>query len=210
MTTTAFTLAVISPELAREENLASKVFVIAVAPILGASIASLLLALWRTLRGGPPFPTQPGHWLLVAVGIIAGTFMVLMAIGRMLPSPSPAMESFEFFFAVFIVIAAIVSAILLAIAAINDQLPLHWRLALRVVAASIGLIFACGCMMPLHGPASWAAPLAITIYLSGPGAVVSAAAADTVTGTRYDVFHWAGVATIPLMFGLPWVMFFFG
>jgi hypothetical protein len=40
-------------------------------PIQGACVASLLLLIWRKVRGGPAFPRQPGHWLLVVPGALA-------------------------------------------------------------------------------------------------------------------------------------------
>ena len=39
------------------------------APLFGAGVFALLLAAWRATNGGPRFPSQPGHWLLVISGI---------------------------------------------------------------------------------------------------------------------------------------------
>jgi hypothetical protein len=43
---------------------------LAVAPAYGASIAAMALASWRLMIQRPGFPTQPGHWLLIAAGVL--------------------------------------------------------------------------------------------------------------------------------------------
>jgi hypothetical protein len=54
------------------------------APLFGASAAATCLMAWRWIMGGPRFPSQPGHWLLVVSGLSAivslglrGMFMAL-------------------------------------------------------------------------------------------------------------------------------------
>lgn len=39
------------------------------APLFGASVSALGLMAWRLTNGGPRFPVQPGHWLLVISGV---------------------------------------------------------------------------------------------------------------------------------------------
>ncbi|QDU25167.1 hypothetical protein ETAA8_02290 [Anatilimnocola aggregata] len=46
-------------------------------PLWGAGAVAVLLMLWRFATGGPTFPSQPGHWLLVIFGITSTTAMFL-------------------------------------------------------------------------------------------------------------------------------------
>jgi hypothetical protein len=53
------------------------------APIFGAGLAACLLAGWRMARGGPQFPREPGHWLLVVGGmnaVVSLSFQLLMTL----------------------------------------------------------------------------------------------------------------------------------
>ncbi|MCH5375183.1 MAG: hypothetical protein JJ992_14520 [Planctomycetes bacterium] len=36
--------------------------------VYGPAIASLIMVVFRKIRGGPRFPSQPGHWLLLGIG----------------------------------------------------------------------------------------------------------------------------------------------
>ena len=55
-------------------------FALLQAPIVGAALGSLPLAVWQALHGKRGFPHQPGHWLLVLQGIsfLAGIIVTLI------------------------------------------------------------------------------------------------------------------------------------
>jgi hypothetical protein len=46
-------------------------YAVLMSPLQGAGVAAVGLMMWRRFRGGPPFPRQPGHWLLVISGVTA-------------------------------------------------------------------------------------------------------------------------------------------
>ena len=69
--------------------------------------AAVLLAAWHWRRRKHAFPSQPGHWLLVAQGIIWGTILTLVVTASLLPSPSALAEACEPLFALAMVVAVL-------------------------------------------------------------------------------------------------------
>lgn len=57
------------------------------APLCGVAFFSLLLMIWRLVRRGPHFPSQPGHWLMVIYGFaIACTWGIGLATAVWVPA----------------------------------------------------------------------------------------------------------------------------
>jgi hypothetical protein len=56
--------------------------------VYGAALAGLLIPFSRYLWGGAAYPAQPGHWLLVANGVIALVFCAVLAL-ESLPASEP-------------------------------------------------------------------------------------------------------------------------
>jgi len=53
----------------------------------GAAVGSLALWAYRRCRGRVGFPTQPGHWLLLASGLLTVLFSCQFAVGMLLEHP---------------------------------------------------------------------------------------------------------------------------
>src|SRR5262245_17595331 len=110
------------------------ILAILLAPILGASLTAPVLTIHQWLTGRARFPSQPGHWLALALGIIATMTLLLLSVAEMASSPSPLAEALEQVGALGLVGAAVGLAILLARIASTSPYPLRWTMCLRIVA----------------------------------------------------------------------------
>jgi len=167
-------------------------------PAYGAALAAASVAVWRAVRRIGGFPTQPGHWVAVLLGVATTGFFAAMV-----PSSDEPTQR---------VIATAVTAILAIVsclAAGATVQPRRWRLALRVAAAGCcGLVavMVAGLAAQLEGdvPAAWillvipGLAIGLAILMAGGATIV-----DFIRRQQYDFFHWLGILTLAALVAHP-------
>jgi len=166
-------------------------------PVLGAGLAALAIATWRLLRYEPDFPTQPGHWILMIVGMCTVVAMELHLIYRV------RLDGFGSNFIrtplfVFFCVTFLLPVITLAVAYYRVAEPLRWKRVFAIAGGSLGLFFGGCCAFPLEAPSA-AELIMLAIIYATPISMVVAAVLDIRSGRTYDVFHWVGVIVVPAL-----------
>jgi hypothetical protein len=164
-------------------------------PVLGAGLAALAIAYWRQLRHEPNFPTQPGHWILMIVGMCTVVAMELHLIDRV------RLDGFGSNFIrtplfVFFWVTILLPVITLAVAYYRVAEPRRWKRVFAIAGGSLGLLFLALCC-PLWPSA--ADLIILAILYATPISMVVAAVLDVRSGRTYDVFHWVGVVAVPAL-----------
>jgi hypothetical protein len=163
-------------------------------PLAGAAVSSLILLVYRRLTSGPPFPAQPGHWLLLvhglqtAVGWIA--HLVLVTLRRSyLDMPG-----------VLVLVAVCgVGAVASGVACWRLRDRGAWRLYL-LVSALLDLLVAGGWLFAFYAPyiGTGYMPFAPALQILGGLllglALLGLVVVELVRGVRRDWLHWVGVA----------------
>jgi hypothetical protein len=172
-----------------------RIVTVVTGPVLGAGLAGLAIAIWRQWRRRPGFPTQPGHWVLMILGMSTVAMSDLQLINR-LDGPGP------WFVVIPLTIlfwpASLLIPILLVAAYLRVPEPLRWRRVFAIAGASIALFFFCGCLFPL-GPPTPTQLIMAALFYATPISIVVAAVFDIRSGRTYDVFHWVGVVAVPAL-----------
>jgi hypothetical protein len=161
-------------------------------PVLGAGLAALAIAAWRRLRHEPDFPTQPGHWILMIVGMCTVVAMETQLINHLDGSPVIAGPLIVVFW-----VTLVVSVVTLAVAYYRIAEPLRWKLVFAIAGGSLGLLILGPCCLPFAELSTQLIVLAI-VYAT-PISMVVAAVLDVGSGRTYDVFHWVGVVAVPAL-----------
>jgi hypothetical protein len=169
---------------------------LAASPIYGAALAGILLALWRQISFRFGFPTQPGHWLLVLIGMLYWTVALRFFLSSVLGNDNRIDLG-----------TAAVMSVSSAFIAFALWRPLRWSLAVGLAAvgfaalgcAILAVIFS-SAMEPLP-PFAVAAMLALMFLGSGILLALLSSVADLYEETRYDSLHWIGVFTLICVLG---------
>jgi hypothetical protein len=171
-----------------------RVATVVTGPVLGAGLAALAIATWRGWRHELGFPTQPGHWILMIVGMCTVVVMDVRLINR-LDSFNSGVVAWPFILIFWVIF--LLPVITLAVAYSRVE-PIRWKRAFAIAGGSVGLFFFSGCCaFPLFGTSAQLIVLAI-LYAT-PISTVVAAALDIRSGRPYDVFHWVGVIVVPVL-----------
>jgi uncharacterized membrane protein HdeD (DUF308 family) len=176
----------------REPGLAffSDVVAFLKAPLFGAGLGACLLAVWRIVYGGPQFPRQPGHWLLVVSGlrsIDSLAFLTLISLSRY------RLPVLSMLLGIQLVLGG-ATAVCFAMAA-RDVRGI-WRLvmfwghcsSLIMLLATFGMLRAPNSSV-LHSR------LDTALYCLLSAATFVAAMNDLYNDKRRDFLHWTGVMT---------------
>lgn len=168
-----------------------------IGPALGAGLAALAIATWRLLRYEPDFPTQPGHWILMIVGMCTVVVMELHLIDRV------RLDGFGSNFIrtplfVFFCVTFLLPVITLAVAYSRVTEPLRWKRVFAIAGGSVGLFFFSGCCVSPLGTPLFPLIMSAILYAT-PISIVVAAVLDVRSGRTYDVFHWVGVIVVPAL-----------
>ena len=164
-------------------------------PVLGAGLAALAIAAWRRLRHEPDFPTQPGHWILMIVGMCTVVAMELHLIYRVrLDGLYSDLVRIPLIFVFWVTL--VVPVITLAVAYYRVAEPLRWKRVFAIAGASLGLFFLGPCCLPPLSPAQF---IMLAIFYATPISMMVAAVLDVRSGRTYDVFHWVGVVAVPAL-----------
>jgi len=172
---------------------------------LGTALASLAIYSYRRARKVGGFPVQPGHWLLLALGLgtlaalasnrlvamlsvwfqadgIHGYYVWALVVQRGLPA-----------FAITVVVAFAIMA--------SHQEHRLWMLALSAAAfESISMLLGCAAMTSLYGLNSFLGypdPGLYVIYnrwlMAAVASLIATASVTRPARQRGDYLHWAGV-----------------
>lgn len=175
------------------------------APIFGAGLAACLLCAWRRANGGPRFPRQPGHWLLVlggVTGLMSLSFQVLLTLTK-------AQFSFSPLWSIVAVISCLVE-LTIYILATRDTRGVWWWVFGVGVFRSLLMLLLSGLMLIglLSGYSHYW--IDAKLYLLISGGVAVAAIADAWQGINRDYLHFIGVcarlAYAALMVAIPWLL----
>jgi len=162
----------------------------AFAPAYGASLAAVVLALWRRATRRYGFPTQPGHWLLLVMAVSPLSMGVNWIFRRLALEGDVVNWMLKVAFAAFLVFAAT-----------RVQRPPRWRLTFVLVAAGFAtsaVITAAMLVAIQHAAHSGMLIFGILLLLAFAGPVLAAFASsilDLTAAERFDIFHWAGTLT---------------
>ncbi|HZN32334.1 MAG TPA: hypothetical protein VFB80_00895 [Pirellulaceae bacterium] len=171
--------------------------VVAVAPCYGAALASLLVAGVRLLWRRPGFPSLPGHWPLVNLGLWV---LIVGAIVGNVPDYSPTYN-------LHVVVQdagvplVILLMLLLTVAVhgvVSVRQPLRWRIALGCQLAAAVLPVIGMVLMSGLNPAQLAITARLILLCWYIAALVSVLAGlwDFICRERFDLFHWVGVVSL--------------
>jgi hypothetical protein len=164
-------------------------------PLQGAGVASVGLMMWRRVRGGRPFPRQPGHWLLVITGLMALlNWSVYLITNQLFQSGRSAYLIFNRVPLMFAFCALAVYAM--------TRMPeeRHWRKMFLIwVLANTAILLGLCCLGGGISPATWSTyrwnqVLEMTLAAALPVAFLVTGILDRASGAKRDHLHWAGVA----------------
>jgi len=157
---------------------------LAFAPIYGAALAGIGLAIGRTVTGRFGFPAQPGHWLLLEIGGMTG----IVASSHLLGSLPISADGHEF------VLASLMLVVATAAALGVGHSP--WRLPMATAACGLAVICLAYVISfqsrSIEPPGLYGVGLLVIALV--PFLALLAIALDLADRRRYDLFHWFGVA----------------
>jgi hypothetical protein len=191
-----------------EVRLRTLIWSLGFAPLHGMAVAGVLIFLWRRFRSRAPFPTEPGHWILVIMGAVelahlaAQVSYLLFVRGQESTVPIWVSRFSRISTSGFEVLLAVVGAYSLRTDAGGGlRNGLIWRLSILAIglrgvmeifhSVAINWQF----MRPFLGGPAWWHMLRIGYSLPGLVAVV-AAFLDWRHKQRRDFLHWCGVAIV--------------
>lgn len=161
---------------------------------LGAMLGGLGIFVYRRLKGGPAFPTQPGHWLLLVYGVVYLCSWVAMDV---LEASRAWLEAhgFEFYLCY-----AWISGGVDGLAALGQMLAC-WRVPERGrwgwyfgLAAGFDV-----CTMLVLWLADWSSPYQ-AVHIGGSVilllVLIAALTTDLWRRTGRDWLHWTGVGAV--------------
>lgn len=159
---------------------------LAASPIYGVALAGIGLAIGRMATGRLGFPSQPGHWLLLEIGAMAG-LVASRPLLRWLPL-SP--DGHDFVLASLLLVVAIGTALVVCRSA--------WLLPMATAAGGFAVI--CLAYLVSFGSASSEPPglygVGLIVIGTVPFLALLVTILDLADRKRYDLFHWLGVATL--------------
>jgi len=188
------------------QTVASNVITLCYAPLFGAGLGACILCFWRLTQGGPRFPAQPGHWLLIIggfAGLISLTFQALTVLAL------SAVTSYPVFLGIRL-IDFITEGILYGVAAgkmrgvwrIPFVLGLIQSLAMMVLVTLSLLNYERLLYLQFYRAES---VLNVVVTL----AVIVAVGLDWRRQAQRDYLHWTGIAVrviyAALIIALPWL-----
>ena len=203
----------LSPE--RLEALRLKVLVqsLGFGPLNGMAIAGLFIFLRRRLITRVPFPTEPGHWILViiganlTIGLIYQVPYLLFIRGQESAVPGWASDLLRFSMEGFVVMMAIIGAC-------APQKGRSWNLSIGSLAVYPGMTL-CSSFARIWIPVTrqflggsvWMNLSRLGYTLPGLLAIIGAVV-DWRRKQRRDFLHWCGVALVVLGPLVEWLRTF--
>jgi hypothetical protein len=172
--------------------------VVAVAPCYGAAVASLLVAGVRLLWRRPGFPSLPGHWPLVNLGL-----WILIVGSIVHTAPERDFSSYNLHVVrqnlgapLVILFVVLLAVAIQAVAAVRE--PRRWRVALWWQLAAVALpVVALVLSQFEHRPTLLIASMLVVLcwYIAALISVL-AGLRDFISRERFDLFHWTGIVCL--------------
>lgn len=184
-----------------------QVTAIGVAPFTGAGIAAVLVAAWVLVRRQALLCSQPGHWLLLLVGVAYLRDAAVVAVRYLELRALLADQDFLRITSLRVgttVIGNLAVALLLCVAWRFTPEPKRWRFYFAVSGTTFGL----GALLTLSilGVALAGLPTTLLTIITGivvlPLAITMvvsffwAVAKDAWSGERRGLLHWVGVVVV--------------
>jgi len=164
-------------------------YALLMSPLQGAGVGAVALMAWRRFRGGRPFPTQPGHWLLVITGVMA-----LLTWPAYLLNRAFAPSSFGAYVLIYRVPLAILFFILAGYVMTRLRAEPRWRKMILFWAGANALSLALLCVTYFGYPSyHWATYPELLFGAIVPAGFLVTAWIDRAHGVQRDALHWAGV-----------------
>lgn len=161
------------------------------APLFGAGATAVMLMVWRRLQGGPNFPSQPGHWLLIVSGLSSITSLCLRAL--LAAITTERWPPFDFL--LIRVSAVLVGTVVLVVATV--KLSGYWRITfvIGVGIAAISLLSTfCYLFDGFWFEVFWLVRnLDACTYTLLTICVLICAATDMARRMPRDYLHWTGI-----------------
>jgi hypothetical protein len=182
--------------LADDQTLFSTIITLWYAPLFGAGVSACVLSFWRLTNGGPRFPVQPGHWLLIISGIGAMISLVFQAVSVLALAGT---SSVEIFLAIRLV-EFLFHSMLYGVAAWRS--PGGWRVVFVsgvVQSGVMSLLIALVLLNEFFHAASfrfliYIRSIELGLYGLVSFAVLIMAIVDRIHRPPRDYLHWTGVA----------------
>lgn len=156
------------------------------APLFGAGATAVVLAIWRRLRGGPSFPRQPGHWLLMVSGLSSITSLCLRALFAAVTTERwwPVDFLVVRFFALFVGLVVLVTA--------ARSVSGYWRVPFWIGVGS-ALLSLLGSVFFVVDEFWLVRNFDTFLYALLTVCVLTCCAIDLAKHTPRDYLHWAGI-----------------
>jgi hypothetical protein len=191
------------------EHFAAFIAIATSAPICGAALAGFGLAGWRCLFGGIPFPSHPGHWLLLVVGSGVVALLPFPELVRFSGANEDVRRSL---LAIAPCAGLVVSLGILIVATVrlrssSPWQPLFLALAISCGVMLIGLVWDAA-RLRLHEQNEFVlALLGFAWSMVFVFALAVRSIIDLCEERRYDALHWVGTALLPahLLWLIVWI-----
>ncbi len=179
-------------------------------PLNGLAIAGLLILLWRRFWTRVPFPTEPGHWILVIAGanqtihLIYHVLYLLWIRGEAAAVPGWASSFSRFAIEGFVILLAVIGAS-------SRHQGRIWNVSIGSLALHPGMTI-CSSVTRIWIPATrqflggsvWMNISRLGYTLPGLLAIAGAVV-DWRRKQRRDFLHWCGVALVVLGPVVEWL-----
>ena len=171
------------------------------APLCGAALFSLLLMIWRLVRRGPHFPSQPGHWLMVIYGFtIACTWGFGIATAVWVPANWDVRIPAYFFDWLQYALGYLIGGIVCCVAGWRLRDQWYWKLdfkvcgLLQLTSAAILLLLVAGGEFVWWTGRVWITRFGMFEAFSFAVILVVMVIYEVRRGDARDWLHWVGVA----------------
>jgi hypothetical protein len=179
-------------------------------PLQAAGSAGLVLWLWRRLRGGSPFPAEPGHWFLVIQGAANGV-AVIWDLLDLLIGPNELLEHLPSWvhFIELIFFEGLCLALILWAAA-QPWSTGFWRTAFLAMALNPLCLVLQSALANFVSRNPWFMNElgwsigARLVYALPAVLAVLAGAADWRAGRTHDFLHWIGIVVVIALAMIEW------
>jgi len=189
-----------------DQTVVSNLITLCYAPLFGAGLGACLLSVWRLANGGPRFPAQPGHWLLIVggvAGLISLTFQALVVLALSQVTSYPAFLGIR-------LVEFVAAGILFGLATASSRGM--WRIpfvlgVIEAIAVSALLALSLASFAGFYYDYFYRLELILNVLVTL--AVIVVAALDWRRDAQRDYLHWTGVAVrviySALVIAIPWL-----
>jgi hypothetical protein len=154
-------------------------------PLIGIVLSATLWSCYEVLIGRNRFPTQPGHWVLLAMAVILAFIWIREWLRPLIDRRLNEL------------IPTAIACLLIAGIAIKNLIYVRWTLAFASLSiGSAAMAGAALIMWTFNAP--FVSLLIVGMLLVGcfPVFVLLCLLVDLSQQRRFDIFHWIGIGTL--------------